>query len=111
LFDFVAFGLISSLLRQEIGLNERCCRYAGCLMPVRFDEDVRCQICAVRIFTPGLHNLSNNATFSVNALLSRIYTVVEVNSALHPSGVTGSLNRAPASAGVKAGMSPLPGGR
>ena len=31
-----------------------------------------------------------------------------VNSALHPSG---SLNRVPALAGVKAGKSPLPGGR
>jgi len=34
--------------------------------------------------------------------------IPQVNSALHPPG---SLNQVPASAGVKAGKSPLPGGR
>ena len=36
------------------------------------------------------------------------HTLTNVNSALHPSGFAQS---SPASAGVRAGMSPLPGGR
>jgi len=48
------------------------------------------------------------ANTATTYLLTSLTTYFKVNSALHPSR---SLNQVPASAGVRAGMSPLPGGR
>ena len=46
----------------------------------------------------------------VNASSGR-YTIPVCNKPTQPCIPPGSLNRVPASAGVRAGMSPLPGGR
>ena len=54
-----------------------------------------------------LHGLGNPATVGVVRWSSAGDTVL-VNSALHPPGL---LDRVPASAGVRAGISPLSGGR
>ena len=47
-------------------------------------------------------------------VLGRVYTITVCNQptrSTQPCIPPGSLNRVPGSAGVKAGMSPLPGGR
>jgi len=63
---------------------------------------------------PRLHiaaAVAINTTKNVTLIVSASYDCTVTATSTQPCIPPGSLNRVPASAGVRAGMSPLPGGR